>query len=123
MIEAGKPDIGLDYEDILKVEFKDMLQKFLEPRENFHAYAISRMCTHATMIGYDYGYYTFDSEEGYVGKYLDLGKYGVIAFKIDCRTNYGKIVSEGSNKVINEFVSQYPVVSEITPFSNKNTLN
>lgn len=123
MMESGKVDKGLDYEDILKVEFKDMLQKFLEPRENFHAYAISRMCTQATMIGYDYGYYTFASEDGYVGKYLDLGEFGVIAFKIDCRTNYGKIVSENSNEVINKFVSQYPVVSEITPFSNKNTLN
>ena len=116
MMKTGKAGKGVDYEDILKVEFKDMLQKFLEPRENFHAYAISRMMTHATMIGYDYGYYTY-SEEGYVGKYLDLEEYGTISFKLDCRTNYGKIVSEGSNEVINRFVSEYPVVSEITSFT------
>lgn len=114
MIKTGKAGKGVDYEDILKVEFKGMLQKFLEPRENFHVYAISRMLTHATMIGYDYGYFTYPGEDDYVGKYLDLEEYGVIAFKVDCRTNYGKIVSENSNEVINKFVSEYPVVSEIT---------
>lgn len=109
------------FNDALKVEFKDMLEKFLEPRDYFHAYSISRMCTHAIMIGFDYGYFTVPNDDIHVGKVLDLKEYGKIEFMIDCRTNYGIIASSDSNAIINKFLTDYPTTSTVTSYTSKLT--
>lgn len=107
------------YDDLLKVEFLDMLRRFTESREYFHAYSISRMCTHGTMIGFDYGYFTFPNDDNHIGKFLDLKEFGTIRFKIDCTTNYGQIVSKNSDDIIENFLSKYPTVSKITSSRTK----
>lgn len=107
------------YRDNLKVEFKDMLEKFLEPRDHFHAYMISRMCTHATMIEFDYGYFVIPGDCKHVGKVLYLKDFGEIRFIIDCDTNYGTIVSEDSDKVIKNFLDNYQTTSNISSYNTK----
>lgn len=102
------------YRDIIKVEFKDMIEKFLPPRKTFHAYTIGRACTHSTMLGFDYTYYVIEGRTDVIGKRLDLGYYGTIDFEIECQSNYGTIASEDSEEVIQHFLQNYSTQSKIT---------
>lgn len=102
------------YRDILKVEFRNMIEKFLEPRAEFHTYAIGRLCTHGTMLGFDYGYYTLE-KANHIGMFIDLKQYGTIHFSINCITSYGKIVTPTSDAIIESFLLYYPAKSIISP--------
>lgn len=101
------------YRDILKVEFKDMLEKFLNDREMYHAYAIGRACTQGTMLGFDYHYYTVEGNPNVIGKYIDLAEYGEIHFHINTQSSYGKIVTDNSDVIIKNFLNNYSVDSSI----------
>lgn len=96
-----------EYQDLLKTEFKDMLSKFLEPRDYFHVYAIGRTCTHGTMLGFEYRYYTISDKTDVVGKYMILNGYGEIHFEINCNSNYGRIISDNSTEIIENFINNY----------------
>ncbi len=101
------------YRGILKVEFKDMLVKFLNERELYHAYAIGRACTQGTMLGFDYRYYTVEGNPNVIGKLIDLEEYGEIHFYIDVHSNYGKIVTKNSDEIIQNFLDNYSDDSSI----------
>lgn len=102
-----------DYRDILKIEFKDMLVKFIDNREFYHIYAIGRACTQSTMVGFDYHYYTIEGEPHKIGKYIDLDEYGRIDFVVDTNTDYGRVTSPDSEEVINRFIREFPITSSI----------
>lgn len=101
------------YRDILKVEFKDMLCKFLEDRELFHIYAIGRTCTQGTLLGFDYHYYTDENFPGKVGKVIDLTGYGQIHFHISVGSQYGKIVNKDSQETLEKFIKEYSTDSSL----------
>ena len=102
-----------EYRDILKVEFKDMLDKFTDEREMYHVYAIGRACTQSTLVGFDYHYYTIEGEPNKIGKYIDLGDYGRLDFVIDTELDYGKLVTPDSDHIINRFILEYPITSSL----------
>jgi len=102
-----------DYRDILKIEFKDMLAKFIDDREFYHIYAIGRACTQSTLVGFDYHYYTIEGEPHKIGKYIDLDEYGRIDFLVDTNTDYGRVTSPDSEEVINRFIREFPITSSI----------
>lgn len=102
-----------DYRDILKIEFKDMLVKFIDNREFYHIYAIGRACTQSTLVGFDYHYYTIEGEPHKIGKYIDLDEYGRIDFVVDTNTDYGRVTSPDSEEVINRFIREFPITSSI----------
>lgn len=102
-----------DYRDILKIEFKDMLVKFIDDREFYHIYAIGRACTQSTLVGFDYHYYTIEGEPHKIGKYIDLDEYGRIDFVVDTNTDYGRVTSPDSEEVINRFIREFPITSSI----------
>lgn len=101
------------FRDILKVEFKDMLEKFVDDREVFHAYSIGRVCTQGTLLGFDYHYYTVGKSPHLVGKYLMLGKFGEVHFHIDTQTNYGYLAYDNSPDIINSFLANYSTESSL----------
>jgi len=99
------------YRDILKVEFKDMLCKFLNDRQIYHAYSIGRACTQGTLLGFDYYYYTVEGNPDVIGKYMDLEEYGELHFHIDTRTNYGRVFTKDSDTIIRNFLENYSTES------------
>ena len=101
------------YRDILKVEFKDMLEKFLNDREIYHAYAIGRACTQGTLLGFDYHYYTVEGNPSVIGMCLDLEEYGELHFHIGTESNYGRIVTSNSDEIVLNFLENYATDSTI----------
>lgn len=106
-------DEELKYPDILKVEFMDMIERFLEPRAGFHVYTIGRMCTHGTMLGFDYGYQLSEVENCII-KFIDLKQYGTIYFSINYTTNNGCIITPNSDEIISNFLKYFSAESTIS---------
>lgn len=100
------------YRDLLKVEFKDMMEKFMSDRPSFHMYMIDRACTHGTMVGFDYGYCTLPDNPSVVCKYLDLNEFGRLEFHIDYSKGYGKLITQERKQIISNFLANYSVDSE-----------
>lgn len=98
-----------EYQDFIKVEFKDMLQKFLEDRTYFHVYTIDRCCITAIIAGFSYHY---EPSGNNLIKVLDLGEFGSIAFSLQPDGEYAKIITPGYKRIIETVITNFPVVSK-----------
>lgn len=109
----------LEYEDLLKVEFLDMIDKFQSDRTMFHVYAIDRCATTATLVGFSYSYNTktLDNEQ-YIIKTIDLGEYGELEFEIKSGENYGTIVTCNRKDVVKGLIQTFPTNTKVANFSN-----
>jgi len=102
----------MKYKDILKVEFKDSLAHFSSDREEFHMYRINRLLTNGSLIHFDYAYLPSEDSKKVLVE-LDLRTFGKIVFEIDTETSYGKILTEGYEGIIQRFIEEYDVFSEV----------
>ena len=104
-------DEGKIYVDVLKEDFKELLESLLKSDRSFyHMYIIDRVCIQGALIGFDYRY-SLDSR-GNVIKELDLGKYGKLEWSIECTTGYGTLSSADSCIVIARFLKEFSTLSK-----------
>lgn len=99
----------IEYKDFIKVEFRDMLAKFLEDRRLFHVYTIDRCCITAIIAGFSYRY--IQSSDPLFIKELDLGEYGKIRFSLEDDGEYAKIITKNYKEIIKNVLISFPVVS------------
>lgn len=111
----------LEYEDLLKVEFLDMIDKFQQDRTVFHIYAIGRCATTATLVGFSYNYKVKQrNHENYILKTIDLKEYGKLEFEIKSGENYGTIVTKNRQSIVQNLIDNFPTQTKVTSFSNSN---
>lgn len=102
----------MKYKDVLKIEFKDSLAHFASERELFHMYRINRLLTNGSLIHFDYRYIPSDEKTKVVME-LSLKEFGSIVFEIDTESGYGKILTEQYEDIIQRFINEYDVFSEV----------
>lgn len=114
----AKPS-DLEYEDLLKVEFLDMVDKFQSDRVLFHVYAIDRCATTATLVGFSYKYaMRTKNNEQYIVKTIDLGEYGELEFEIKSGEQYGTIVTRNREDIVQTLINTFPTNTKVANFSN-----
>jgi len=99
-----------NFNDVQKEEFKDLLRKFGDNRETYHAYSVGRLCTYGTVMGLDYGFDIKDDD--HIIKYLILPDIDTLEFSINIRTNGAEIITENYKEKIYEFLKIYDTDSE-----------
>lgn len=109
----------LEYEDLLKVEFLDMVDKFQSSRHMYHIYAIGRCATTATLVGFSYGYTIINRKgEQYILKTINLGEYGKLEFEIKSGESYGTIVTKDRVKIVQNLIDNFPTHTKVANFTN-----
>lgn len=114
-VQASKE---LEYEDLLKIEFLDMLERFQSDRTSFHVYAIGRCATTATLVGFSYNY-SIGSRGGVpvIIKTIDLKEYGKLTFEIPSGSAYGTLRTPNSHEVIQNMIKNFPTQTTVINFS------
>ena len=98
------------YTDIVKIEFKDLINRLAGGGSVMHAYFLDRVCLSATTVGYSYGYFSPKGDDA-VGKYLDLGSYGRLNFVINAKTQEAKVISHNYRQILIKFLKDFKVTS------------
>lgn len=104
----------LEYEDLIKVEFLDMIARFTQERKVFHIYAIGRCATTATLVGFSYTYSVRQMEQGCVIiKTIDLESYGKLEFEIKPGEPYGELITKNRVEVIQNLIDNFPTHTKV----------
>lgn len=110
-----KPD---RYEDLLRVEFLDSLEYFLNAQGKVHIYRVGRLANLAILIGFSYRYGITNTtvDEGskpYPTLTIDLGSHGSLTFKIDYTSDYAEITTPCDEDIIISILNSLPTVIKV----------
>lgn len=121
MSNQQRKTVDLEYEDLLKIEFLDMVARFSQERTLFHIYAIGRCATTATLVGFSYNYRVeFQKDNPVIIKTINLNEYGELAFKILPDESYGELITKDRHRVVQNLLDNFPTNTKVSNFPISN---